>query len=89
MFESDSQSDENSTALKESPQPQPADVSNASPYVADMAYAEEPHESVLKKVKNFRVEFGPSRKDILNFTNQLAVMIRAAERKSEIQRNHF
>lgn len=25
----------------------------------------------------FRVDFGPSRKDILNFTNQLAVMIRA------------
>ncbi|MHC5213413.1 MAG: hypothetical protein ACYSOO_02330, partial [Planctomycetota bacterium] len=25
----------------------------------------------------FRVEFGPSQKDILNFTNQLAVMIRA------------
>ncbi|MHC5088021.1 MAG: hypothetical protein ACYSOT_00205, partial [Planctomycetota bacterium] len=25
----------------------------------------------------FRVEFGPSRKDILNLTNQLAVMIRA------------
>jgi len=25
----------------------------------------------------FRVEFGPNRKDILNFTNQLAVMIRA------------
>jgi type IV pilus assembly protein PilC len=31
----------------------------------------------VQKVKNFRVEFGPSRKDILNFTNQLAVMIRA------------
>jgi type IV pilus assembly protein PilC len=31
----------------------------------------------MQKVKNFRVEFGPSRKDILNFTNQLAVMIRA------------
>jgi type IV pilus assembly protein PilC len=29
------------------------------------------------RVKNFRVEFGPSRKDILNFTNQIAVMIRA------------
>ncbi|MBN2136799.1 MAG: type II secretion system F family protein [Sedimentisphaerales bacterium] len=29
------------------------------------------------KVKGFRVEFGPSRKDILNFTNQIAVMIRA------------
>jgi len=26
---------------------------------------------------NFRIDFGPSRKDILNFTNQLAVMVRA------------
>ena len=31
----------------------------------------------LEKIRNFSVEFGPSRKDILNFTNQLAVMIRA------------
>ena len=31
----------------------------------------------LGKLRQFRVEFGPSRKDILNFTNQLAVMIRA------------
>ena len=30
-----------------------------------------------EQVSQFRVEFGPSRKDILNFTNQLAVMIRA------------
>jgi len=30
-----------------------------------------------QKIRTFRVEFGPSRKDILNFTNQLAVMIRA------------
>ncbi|MHC4741460.1 MAG: type II secretion system F family protein [Planctomycetota bacterium] len=29
------------------------------------------------RIRSFRVEFGPSRKDILNFTNQLAVMIRA------------
>jgi type IV pilus assembly protein PilC len=29
------------------------------------------------KKGGFRVDFGPSRKDILNFTNQLAVMIRA------------
>ena len=29
------------------------------------------------KKGGFRIEFGPSRKDILNFTNQLAVMIRA------------
>lgn len=33
--------------------------------------------TTLQKVRNFRVEFGPSKKDILNFTNQLAVMIRA------------
>ncbi|HUS73913.1 MAG TPA: type II secretion system F family protein [Sedimentisphaerales bacterium] len=34
-------------------------------------------ENILRKIQNFRVEFGPSRKDILNFTNQLAVMVRA------------
>jgi type IV pilus assembly protein PilC len=34
-------------------------------------------ETALEKVKQFRIEFGPSRKDILSFTNQLAVMIRA------------
>jgi len=33
--------------------------------------------SVMGKLRGFRVEFGPSRKDILHFTNQLAVMIRA------------
>ncbi len=31
----------------------------------------------LQKVQNFKVEFGPGKKDILNFTNQLAVMVRA------------
>jgi type IV pilus assembly protein PilC len=33
--------------------------------------------SVMDKMRGFRVEFGPGRKDILHFTNQLAVMIRA------------
>jgi len=33
--------------------------------------------NALRKIQNFRVEFGPSRKSILNFTNQLAVMVRA------------
>jgi len=33
--------------------------------------------SLLDKVRGFRVEFGPSSKDILHFTNQLAVMVRA------------
>jgi len=48
------------------------------------AYLSEPmdssrrrQESTLQKVRKFRCEFGPNRKDILNFTNQLAVMIRA------------
>jgi len=34
-------------------------------------------QSTLQNIRQFRVEFGPSSKDILNFTNQLAVMIRA------------
>ncbi len=34
-------------------------------------------ETILQKLQNFRVEFGPSTKDILNFTNQMAVMVRA------------
>lgn len=33
--------------------------------------------NILDKMREFRVEFGPSRKDILNFTNQLAVMVKA------------
>jgi len=33
--------------------------------------------AVMGKLRGFRVEFGPSRKDILHFTRQLAVMIRA------------
>ncbi len=33
--------------------------------------------TVLEKMRGFKVEFGPSRKDILHFTSQLAVMIRA------------
>ena len=34
-------------------------------------------QSALQNMRKFRVEFGPNRKDILTFTNQLAVMIRA------------
>ncbi len=39
--------------------------------------AASPKQSGWERIKTFRVEFGPSRKDILNFTNQLAVMVRA------------
>lgn len=34
-------------------------------------------DSVLAKILNFKVESGPSRKDILTFTNQLSVMVKA------------
>lgn len=34
-------------------------------------------QSFMEKITNFRVEFGPSSKDILHFTNQLSVMVRA------------
>jgi type IV pilus assembly protein PilC len=34
-------------------------------------------DTAAKKVRGFRFEFGPSRKEILNFTSQLAVMVRA------------
>ena len=48
----------------------------------DLASGQSPPSSsaqtnTLDKFKAFRIEFGPSRKDILNFTNQLAVMVRA------------
>lgn len=33
--------------------------------------------TALQKLRGFRIEFGPSRKDILHFTSQLAVMVRA------------
>ncbi|NQT00876.1 MAG: type II secretion system F family protein [Planctomycetes bacterium] len=34
-------------------------------------------QAMWEKIKNFKVEGGPNRKDILNFTKQLAIMIRA------------
>ena len=33
--------------------------------------------ALLKNVSGFSVDFGPGRKDILNFTNQLSVMVKA------------
>lgn len=39
--------------------------------------AERKAKSMKDRIRDFRVEFGPSSKDILSFTNQLAVMVRA------------
>jgi type IV pilus assembly protein PilC len=34
-------------------------------------------DSILHKITHFSIDFGPGRKDILNFTNQLSVMVKA------------
>jgi type II secretory pathway component PulF len=36
-----------------------------------------PKQTPLKRISGFSVELGPSRKDVLNFTNQLSVMVKA------------
>jgi type II secretory pathway component PulF len=46
------------------------------PVTAEMPQVGE-QTSRLQKIRKFRFEFGPSKKDVLNFTNQLSVMIRA------------
>jgi type IV pilus assembly protein PilC len=45
-------------------------------YISQLNEAQE-QEDILTRLKNFSVDFGPSRKDVLNFSNQLAVMIKA------------
>jgi type IV pilus assembly protein PilC len=47
-------------------------VLNVSPMTAAMGPAD-----VLGKIRGLKVEFGPGLKDVMNFTNQLAVMIKA------------
>lgn len=39
--------------------------------------SQDAEQTTMQKILNFSVEFGPSKKDILTFTNQLSVMIRA------------
>ena len=46
-------------------------------YVLSLSEVFEQHRTTLQKILEFKVEFGPSPKDVLNFTSQLAVMIKA------------
>jgi len=62
------------TALKE---PQQAGTSPRPGRSSIHSTKDTGQESFLKKLQSFRVEGGPGRKDILSFTNQLAVMVRA------------
>lgn len=82
MFEESSQNDKGAAAVAENWQQQEQAPweqqqwrreSEATQNVA----ARRKKKSGLGGVTQFRVEFGPSAKDILGFTNQLAVMVRA------------
>ena len=82
MFETSSRNYQDSVTVANNPQR--SEVSeeqgrqNAKHRRAAAGHSSESRqESTLEKIRNFRVEFGPSKKDILNFTNQLAVMVRA------------
>jgi type II secretory pathway component PulF len=89
MFEESSQNTKSTVVVSDQSQPVPARARRTSWRVpptlstddADQAKRPRSAASVqtaaLDRIKGFRVEFGPGRKDILSFTNQLAVMIRA------------
>lgn len=82
MFEESSQQNKGATAVAE---PRRGDQPSWEHQDRDEGYSTSAakHSSAkrgqdaLQKLTRFKVEFGPSRKDILNFTNQLAVMVRA------------
>ncbi|UCE98890.1 MAG: type II secretion system F family protein [Planctomycetota bacterium] len=78
MFENSPQNFESTTVIADSPKH--AQSRQAQEQLGDGAAKHQQDgqkEKTLQKMQNFRVEFGPSKKDILNFTNQLAVMVRA------------
>ncbi len=77
MFEESSQSSDTATAVAERQQKaQKQQVQQQSAgWLA--ARTRQQKKNILSRIKKFKIEFGPGRKDILNFTNQLAVMIRA------------
>ncbi|UCC97687.1 MAG: type II secretion system F family protein [Phycisphaerales bacterium] len=81
MFEESSQNNTGAAAVAEHRNPdRPSweqDQSNRESASSSRYSARRPQQGAWQKVSQFKVEFGPSRKDILNFTNQLAVMIRA------------
>jgi len=78
MFENSSQNSESTAAIADNPKH--TEAQQAQEQREDVSVKHQPErrkEKTLQKIQKFRVEFGPSRKDILNFTNQLAVMVRA------------
>jgi len=77
-FESDSENLEGTGVITESPKNAQSRQARQQGGDITAGYAPDGQkETALEKIKNFKVEFGPSRKDILNFTKQLSVMVRA------------
>ena len=81
MLEESSQNNKGATAVAEKPQHDKAPWEQIKRPRESASATGRPSRKQQKgawqQVSHFRVEFGPSRKDILNFTNQLAVMVRA------------
>jgi len=83
MFENSSRNHEGTAAVANNPQRSHTSHGQGQQnpkgrHAAARRPSKSRHESTLqKKIRNCRVEFGPSKKNILNFTNQLAVMVRA------------
>ncbi len=77
MFQT-SRNSENATAVADNPsQSNGRKVQGQRKTAVPERSASKKPQSIIEKIQNFRVEFGPGSKDILNFTNQLAVMVRA------------
>jgi type IV pilus assembly protein PilC len=72
MFRNDSQNYEGATAVVENLRP-----AQAQRKQKQSGKNESRQKNLVKRIRRFRIEFGPSSKDILNFTNQLAIMVRA------------
>ncbi len=77
MFQNNSQSQGGGAAVAEQPRRKKAQPSPSQNKHSTSSSATSTPQGAVDKLRSFRVEFGPSRKDILNFTNQLAVMVRA------------
>lgn len=71
------QRNETTTGFESRPGSNPRSSGESPRRSASAASAAPADGKVMGKLRGFRVEFGPSRKDILHFTSQLAVMIRA------------
>jgi len=81
MFEESSQNNKGATAVAENPQHDQAPWERSQRPRESASATGRPtrkqQQGTWQKVSHFRVESGPSRKNILNFTNQLAVMVHA------------